>query len=150
MKELTIEERKFLERIKSSSLSKSKGYWRYTHKKKHYTRSRVLVQLYLNKKLEIWEIVHHKNGNRENDTIENLEIKDLDLHTSFHIAGLRNRKYKKRRISNKIDDKTIDKIFELAKIYKYGKKPSFSRIGKELGISGFTAKQYYIKKIKQF
>ena len=47
------------------------------------------MQLYLNKKLEIWEVVHHKNKNKEDDRIENLEVIDASNHVSLHFAGVR-------------------------------------------------------------
>lgn len=53
------------------------------------------MQLYLNKKLEIWEIVHHIDENKENDNIDNLEVintKEFNFHTSMHHAGKRDRK----------------------------------------------------------
>lgn len=47
-------------------------------KKKFYARH--LMEQHLGRKLEKWETVHHKNENREDDRIENLEV----LHTSRH------------------------------------------------------------------
>ena len=80
MKDLIVEEREFLESLTKLKPQKQKsGYYRYTKqikgKIRHYKRSRVLMQLHLNKELEMWEVVHHKDGNRGNDKIENLEVK---------------------------------------------------------------------------
>lgn len=68
---------------------KRHGYFSFTKGNKHFRRSRILMQLHLDKRLDIWEIVHHKDGNRENDNIENLEVKDTSEHTSLHHAGKR-------------------------------------------------------------
>jgi len=95
MKELKIEERKFFENLTKLKPTKKGGYYYFIKNKKSYKRSRVLIQLHLNKKLEMWEQVHHKDEDKQNDSIENLEIidtKDFDQHTSKHRAGKRDRK----------------------------------------------------------
>jgi predicted metal-dependent TIM-barrel fold hydrolase len=92
MKDLTKTEREFLKSLLKLKTQNHNGYSTFTKNKKHYKRSRVLMQLHLDKKLEIWEIVHHKDKNKENDAIENLEImdtKNFNNHASLHIAGKR-------------------------------------------------------------
>ena len=74
------------------------GYFCFVRNRKKFKRSRVLMQLYLNKKLEIWEVVHHKNHNKQDDTIGNLQVIDSSEHTSLHHAGVRGRKYTKRKV----------------------------------------------------
>ena len=145
MKSLTNEERKFLERVTQSHEHKRENYWYYTFRKKHYKRGRVLLQLHINKKLEIWELVHHKNKDKENDSIENLEVidtKNFGFHSSLHHAGTRGRRNKSRKKSNKLDEKIVSKIIELSKKYKRESKSNYSKIGRELGISGFTVCKY--------
>ena len=78
-----------LEKAVEKLTSKSKKESKENKKRKYYKRSRILMQLHLNKKLEVWEIVHHINGNRTEDRIENLEIMDRGIHTSHHHAGKR-------------------------------------------------------------
>ena len=104
MKDLTIKEREFLESLLNLKPSKHNGYYSYNkwinNTTKHFKRSRVLIQLHLNQKLEVWEVVHHKDGNRENDKIENLGVintKDFGFHTSIHTAGRRKSKKKDYR-----------------------------------------------------
>lgn len=90
MQDLNEKDKELLERLIKLSPAKINGYFRYTIGRKHFKRSRVVVQLYLNKKLEFWEIVHHKDGNRENDNLDNLEIidtKNFNHHSSLHHAG---------------------------------------------------------------
>jgi len=142
MKNLKDSERRFLVGLLKYKPQKRGGYFNFNYGKKHYRRSRVLIQLHLNKKLEIWEVVHHKDGNKENDFIENLEVIDTSKHTSYHHAGSKKKYIQKNRRWNKISEYKIKKIFELAEIHKFGGKPNFSKIGMELGISGFTVSKY--------
>lgn len=155
MKDLTKTEREFLEHLKENHyLSKSKGYTYYQDKKfrKNYKRSRVFFQLHHNKKLEIWEQVHHKDGNKENDNINNLKVFDTKIHnhhTSLHIAGTRGRKNKPRKKSNKLNQEIINKIFKLSKIYTHSNgKPHYSKIGKEIGISDNSIRNYLTGKYR--
>ena len=107
MKELKKEEREFLEILtKLKPQKKPSGYYYFIKCRRSYKRSRVLIQLFLNKKLEMWEIVHRKDENKENDSIKNLEIidtKNFDQHTSNHRSGKRSKKttygdfYKKKK-----------------------------------------------------
>lgn len=48
---------------------------------------RVLMERHLGRKLEPWELVHHKDGNPQNNAIENLEIVEWGAHTSEHHKG---------------------------------------------------------------
>ena len=42
----------------------------------------------LGRALEPWEIVHHKDGNRLNNALENLEVMTYDAHNIEHKAGV--------------------------------------------------------------
>ncbi len=86
MEELTQEERIFLKSFTKIKPEKRKGYLYFTFRNKHYKRSRVLMQLHLNKKLEIWECVHHKDKNKSNDELLNLEIIEASDHITLHNA----------------------------------------------------------------
>ncbi len=92
MKELTQEERINLNNLLRYKPHKKEGYYYFTSKKKHYKRSRVLLQLHLNKKFDIWEHVHHKDNNKENDAINNLIVLSDSEHTSISHAGKRRSK----------------------------------------------------------
>lgn len=95
MRDLTPEERSELERIRDKGYEEIKnGYVYYStwKPKKHYKRSRVLLQLHLNKKLDAWEIVHHIDENKLNDCINNLKIMKLEDHSNHHHAGKRRKR----------------------------------------------------------
>lgn len=92
MRDLTKEERVALESLLTLKPINHGGYYCFSRNKKKFKRSRVLMQLYLNKKLEIWEIVHHKDRNKTNDLIDNLEVMDISEHNSLHHAGIRRKR----------------------------------------------------------
>jgi hypothetical protein len=50
---------------------------------------RVLMEINLGRKLEPWELVHHKDGNPQNNAIENLELVEWGAHTTEHHKGSR-------------------------------------------------------------
>ncbi len=45
---------------------------------------RVLMEIHLQRRLTFDEVVHHKNGNREDNRIENLEVLKRSEHINFH------------------------------------------------------------------
>lgn len=97
MKELTEEKRNFLK-----SALELKGYKEingYVYIRKQIKgkfieikRSRAIMQLHLNKELEVWETVHHKNGDKSDDGIENLQVMTNSEHISLTHAGKRRKK----------------------------------------------------------
>lgn len=50
---------------------------------------RVVMERHLKRKLEPWELVHHKDGDTENNRVENLEVKEWGEHTREHSKGRR-------------------------------------------------------------
>jgi hypothetical protein len=48
---------------------------------------RAILERHFGRKLEPWELVHHKDGNPSNNTIENLEITEWGAHTTEHHTG---------------------------------------------------------------
>jgi len=50
-------------------------------------RSRAFMQLHLDKKLSIFEIVHHRDEDKQNDSLKNLRVIDttkFNEHNSIH------------------------------------------------------------------
>ncbi len=56
------------------------GYIRVGHKRQH----RVIMEAFLGRKLERKEHVHHKNGNKSDNRLENLEVLDEAYHHTLH------------------------------------------------------------------
>lgn len=54
--------------------------------RKWVKRARLAMSEYIGRQLESWENVHHKNGNKTDDDLSNLELIDHDSHVSLHLA----------------------------------------------------------------
>ena len=144
MRELTTKERKFLRSLIKLSPQKYNGYMRFTRKKKHYKRGKVLLQLYLNKKLNHFDIVHHKDGDKTNDSIENLELTTQEKHNSHHKEVS---KRKGHRAFNKISIEIEKEIYRLCEIHKHKSGlPHYEKIGEIVGLTGTTIRRYYLNK----
>jgi hypothetical protein len=48
---------------------------------------RIVMERHIGRKLEPWELVHHKDGNTQNNDISNLEIMQFGEHTAQHHLG---------------------------------------------------------------
>lgn len=59
---------------------------------------RVLMEMHLGRRLEPWEVVHHKDGNPSNNCIENLEVQEFGAHTANHHRGARHSYEAKKRM----------------------------------------------------
>src|SRR5690349_19574689 len=53
-------------------------------KRQQVREHRAIMEDCIGRKLEPWEIVHHKDGNPLNNALDNLEVMDFASHTSEH------------------------------------------------------------------
>ena len=84
----------------SQGWTDKRGYkWLYIYengKRVARREHRVLMEAHLGRKLEPWELVHHKDGDTANNTISNLELMEWGKHTSEHHKGGRKAEYARR------------------------------------------------------
>ncbi len=77
----------------SKGWTDKRGYrWLYVTengRKRARREHRVVVESHIGRRLEPWEIVHHKDGNPANNCLENLEIVEFGAHTTAHHKGSR-------------------------------------------------------------
>ncbi len=73
-------------KIRNSQLSKLKNstnaYVKFHGRHEH----RVVMENYIGRPLFSWEIVHHKDGNKRNNDINNLEIMSQGEHATEHFT----------------------------------------------------------------
>jgi len=84
----------------SAGWTDKRGYrWLYVTengKRRARREHRVIVEQSIGRRLEPWEVVHHKDGNPSNNAIDNLEVVEFGAHTAEHHAGTR-KGYEARR-----------------------------------------------------
>lgn len=77
----------------SKGWTDKRGYrWIYVleyGKRRARREHRVIVERHIGRRLDPWEVVHHKDGNPLNNAIENLQIVEFGAHTTAHQKGTR-------------------------------------------------------------
>ena len=100
MKRLSKEKRKEIENfLVNGTRLKQNGYIvlgiKRNKKTKRIKRGRAYFQLIYGLELTHNEIIHHIDGNKENDDIKNLELTNIEEHSSLHHGGSK-KNFKKR------------------------------------------------------
>lgn len=93
-----------------------------------FDEHRYIVEQHIGRKLSRYEIVHHKNGDKRDNRIENLEIMSLSEHTKLHNVGKKRSADTKEKIKRTLTGRpnlssrklTDDKVEELLKMKKEG------------------------------
>ena len=68
-------------------LQKRHGRYYLTVCKERVSRARYVMERHLGRNLTRKEVVHHIDGNKCNDNIDNLQVMQLHIHSSFHLSG---------------------------------------------------------------
>src|ERR1035437_7181431 len=72
---------------KTGSYINHKGYRVLSISGKYILEHVYIMEKHLNRKLLKHEIVHHKDGNRLNNTLDNLEVMTRSAHSKLHNTG---------------------------------------------------------------
>lgn len=92
---------------------------------------RIIIEEHLGRELDRNEVVHHKNGNKRDNRIENLEIMTLSEHTKVHSEEQAKKPLKISTIEKLIDNGrkyrpasklTLDKVKKIRKRISNGEK----------------------------
>lgn len=68
-------------------LDQSDGYWRCKIGRKQVLLHRYIMEQHIGRKLARNELVHHINGDRQDNCLENLRVIALGAHTALHSTG---------------------------------------------------------------
>lgn len=148
MRDLTKEEEIIFKRILLLKPMDHLGYISYRLDingiRRRFKRSRLIVQLHLGKYLESWELVCHKDGNKKNDDIENLEVLNHSEHNALHHNPNNQSKPNGWKPANTTPQEIIERIKEIASGMVKINCSEIARILKKekININSVTVKRY--------
>ncbi len=106
---------------------------------------RKIMEEYLGRKLSRYEVVHHKDGNKSNNKIENLMVMSLSEHSKMHQTGIKRSEETRKRLSdshkNKIKSnrkKAKQDIINI--VLKYKETYNFRSVDRYYGFSNRTTR----------
>lgn len=93
---------------------------------------RFIMEQHLNRKLKRNEVVHHIDGNKSNNDINNLQLMTLSEHSKMHASN------------RKMEEKTKNKLREISK-----NRPSYNRNKTEKDIMQIVIKYKELQKYRK-
>ena len=129
-----------MNKYKALSLGKDKNGKRII-KEEH----RKIMEEYLGRKLTRYEVVHHIDGDKSNNDINNLALMTLEEHSRLHMTGRKLSDETKRKISavnkgkiNKYRKKTKKDIINI--VLKYKELKCYRAVDRYFGFSNSTTR----------
>ena len=124
--------------IKGKPRLQKNGYMTLCIKNKKYYIHRLVMESYIGRKLEKFEQVHHKNGNKIDKRIENLEIINIKEHQRIHAK--KQKLGKDRKGISPINKTNIEKIKQIKELRQKG--IFLEKICEIVGLSYPTVQKY--------
>jgi hypothetical protein len=121
-----------------------------TTEKRSIDEHRHLMQVHLGRKLGWDEVIHHKDGNKRNNSLDNLVVMSRSEHGRLHSTGAKPTEETRRHLS-RVDRKHYWNKLSPTKVRNIRKlisaKVPYSQIGKKYGIDKKTVYEIKIKRI---
>lgn len=93
----------------SEGSKRKDGYVRITVDKKRVLKHRLLMEKKLGRKLDVKELVHHIDGNNDNNSLDNLTIVNPSQHINLHRLDLHKGKANKDGVNcNHLQSSLVD------------------------------------------
>ena len=104
---------------------------------------RKIMEEHIGRKLNRYEVVHHINGNKKDNRIENLQLMTLSEHSRLHQKGIKRSEETKRKLSKIFThrigtnrSKTKEDIINI--VLKYKKLKNYRKVDRFFNLSNGT------------